>query len=88
MPRIYTSTSDPLDFCQRCFPGEETAKKRYANLGDGPDGRGNCFDWNSDHPPYEGEDYQCEKCRRLLTELDNDIMIKSLRITGSHHKGD
>lgn len=74
MPRIYTSVSDPIDFCQRCFPHEETAKKRYANVGDGPDGRGNCFDWNAEHPDYEAWDYTCEKCGRTLTEKDNHVL--------------
>lgn len=71
MPRIYTSASDPLDFCKRCFPGEKTARQRYANVGDGPDGRGNCFSHNDDHPPYEDEDYTCEKCGNRLGERDN-----------------
>ena len=71
MPRIYTSVSDPLDFCQRCFPGEATAQKRYANIGDGPDGRGNCYGYDEDHPPYEDTHYTCETCGNLLTERDN-----------------
>ncbi len=53
MPRIYTSTSDPLDFCRRCFPKELLAKKRYSSLGDGPDNRGNCYGYNDDHPSYQ-----------------------------------
>lgn len=77
MPRIYSSVSDPIDFCQRCFPGEETGKRRYGDVGDGPDGRGNCFEWNADHPPYEGEEYTCEKCGRLLGENDNEAIIRS-----------
>jgi len=70
--RIYTSTSDPIDFCKRCFPKNiPSAFKHYGNMGDGPDGRGNCFDYESDHPAYEGEDYHCEKCRKLLTSRDD-----------------
>lgn len=72
MPRIYTSTSDPLDFCQRCFPkSEDKAFLRYGDIGDGPDGRGNCFSYDDDHPPYEDEDYRCVTCNRLLREKDN-----------------
>ena len=72
MPRIYTSASDPLDFCQRCFPKTEAvAMKRYGNVGDGPDGRGNCFGYDDDHPPYDGEDYRCESCNRKLTAKDD-----------------
>jgi hypothetical protein len=72
MPRIYTSVSDPLDFCQRCFPNEEVAERKYGHLGDGPDGRGNCFGWAAEHPPYSETDYECETCRRPLTDRDND----------------
>ena len=71
MPRIYTSTSDPIDFCRRCFPSEQNAEKKYGNMGDGPDGRGNCFAYDAEHPDYEGEDYQCEKCKKSLDGIDN-----------------
>lgn len=71
MPRIYSSCNDPLDFCKRCFPGEKTAKSRYEDVGDGPDDRGNCFEYDADHPPYEDTDYVCEKCGRYLGEKDN-----------------
>jgi hypothetical protein len=72
MPRIYTSTSDPLDFCKRCFPKTEAAAfAKYGNLGDGPDGRGNCFGYDDDHPPYDGEDYTCHTCRKRLTGKDD-----------------
>jgi hypothetical protein len=72
MPRIYTSASDPLDFCTRCFPKtEEAAFAKYGNVGDGPDGRGNCFGYDDGHPPYEFEEYDCETCGRRLKEKDN-----------------
>jgi len=75
MPRIYDSASDPIDFCKRCFPkSEAAAEKQYGDVsktGDGPDGRGNCFGYNEDHPPYEECDYDCEKCGKRLTENDN-----------------
>jgi hypothetical protein len=69
--RIYTSESDPIDFCRDCFPSEEDAIELYGNLGDGPDGRGNCFSYDEGHPPYEETDYKCETCKCLLTEADN-----------------
>lgn len=69
--RIYTSQSDPLDFCKRHAPGEALARKRYANLGDGPDGRGNCFGYDQDHPDYDGEAYTCHTCGCRLTGRDN-----------------
>ena len=72
MPRIYDSTSNPLDFCKRCFPKtEDVAFKRYGNLGDGPDGRGNCFGYNDEHPSYDDTDYRCEKCGKKLTAADD-----------------
>lgn len=72
MPRIYTSTNDPLDFCLIHFPKEVDALRRYGNIGDGPDGRGNCFGWDAEHPDYEGEDYNCHICKVRLTEADNN----------------
>ncbi|WP_439398571.1 hypothetical protein ACRQ5Q_14735 [Bradyrhizobium sp. PMVTL-01] len=71
MPRIYTSCSDPLDFCRECFPSEDEAEDAYGNLGDGQDGRGNCFGYNEDHPDYEDTDYRCETCKTPLTAKDN-----------------
>lgn len=74
MPRIYTSISDPIDFCKKCFPKNEArAFLVYGNLGDGPDNRENCFAYDAEHPDYENEDYTCEGCGKLLTEEDNHI---------------
>jgi len=67
MPRIYTSTNDPVDFHVRCFPSEQAAAQRYGALGDGPDGRGNCFSYDADHPDYaDDEHYKCAKCGGTL----------------------
>lgn len=71
MPRIYTSDSDPLDFCLQCFPTEDAAQKKFGQLGDGPDNRGNCFSYNDEHPPYEEDDYNCHTCRKPLRKKDN-----------------
>ncbi len=71
MPRVYTSASDPIDFCRLCYPSEAKAQVKYANVGDGPDDRGNCFAHYADHPPYDGEDYTCETCGRKLIVLDD-----------------
>jgi hypothetical protein len=78
MPRIYDSANDPHDFCRACFPDEDSAKELFANLGDGPDGRGNCYGYDAEHPPYSDEAelgsehaYRCEKCRRPLTYRDD-----------------
>jgi len=72
MPRIYDSRSNPIDFCKKCFPSESVAKKKYANLGDGPDDRGNCFSYDEDYPDYEDfeDNYTCEKCNKKLTNKD------------------
>lgn len=72
MPRIYTSANDPIDFCKRHFPKTEAAaSEEYGNVGDGPDGRGNCFDYDAHHPDYEGNGYRCHECRKELTDEDN-----------------
>ena len=67
--RIYTSANDPLDFCRWHAPSEFTAVKRYDNVGDGPDGRGNCFAYDTEHPDYDG-DHKCHICKKILTEDD------------------
>lgn len=74
MPRVYTSANDPLDFCAGCFPSLEQAENEYGNVeksGEGPDGRGNCFEWDAEHPDYGGEDYRCYDCRKRLKAKDN-----------------
>lgn len=71
MPRIYSSQSDPLDFCRGHFPDYDLAFYLYSNLGDGPDGRGNCFVYDTEHPSYYPEDYFCETCDTPLTEEDD-----------------
>lgn len=71
MPRIYTSASDPIDFCSAHFPKSEQQALRYANTGDGPDGRGNCFAYDAEHPDYEGEGYRCAACGKTLRDMDN-----------------
>ena len=71
MPRIYTSQSDPIDFCKDCFPTEDEADELYGDVGDGPDGRGNCFDWRAEHPLYSDENYTCEDCKCSLGAEDD-----------------
>lgn len=74
MPRIYDSASNPLDFCKRHMPTEGTAEKKYGDVtktGEGPDDRGNCFGYDSEHPDYGGENYRCKTCRKRLTSEDN-----------------
>lgn len=73
MPRIYTSASDPIDFCQHCFPLECEARQDYglAVCGEGPDDRGDCFDYEADHPPYDDTDYDCEECGAPLGDCDD-----------------
>jgi hypothetical protein len=74
MPRIYDSANDPLDFCRQCYPAEAVAEKKYGDVkktGEGPDGRGNCFGYDAEHPPYEDEEYDCTKCGCRLGENDN-----------------
>jgi hypothetical protein len=81
MPRIYTSANDALDFCRSHFPRtEESALKTYGNVGDGPDGRGNCFGYAACHPPYEELDYKCVICRKRLTERDDCADLRFVQL--------
>lgn len=77
MPRLYASDNDPLDFCQDCWRKfaytEDMAREEWGHRGDGPDGRGDCFEWDAEHPNYEHEDYLCSICGEELTFDDNDI---------------
>ena len=74
MPRIYDSASGPVDYCRRCFPKTveaAEAKHKFPVLPTDNDGRGCCFSYDDSHPGYDGEDYTCEKCGRLLTGEDD-----------------
>ncbi len=71
MPRVIDSASGPNDFCRKHMPTEKKARIQFGNKGEGPDERGNCFEYNADHPSYEGEGYTCEKCGKPLGRLDD-----------------
>lgn len=74
MPRIYSSDAYPWDFCQECWPdSEEDAKFFHPFLagGTGPDGRGDCFSYNAEHPNYDLSQYECCICHKDLTAEDN-----------------
>jgi hypothetical protein len=71
MPRIYTSASDPIDFCRRHFPSEDAAYAQFglAKCGEGPDGRGDCFGYDTGAPSYDDDDaYVCHVCGKKLTD--------------------
>lgn len=70
MPRIITSHGDLLDFCRYCYPSPGGAYTTYAFLGDGHNGRGNCYEYDADHPDYVDEVYRCIHCEAFLTEED------------------
>jgi hypothetical protein len=73
MPRIYDSASNPVDFCKKHFPKTEGhAELILGNKGEGPDGRGNCFAYDAEHPSYDDfGDYQCAVCHRTLSASDD-----------------
>jgi len=73
VPRVYDSQSNPIDFCKRHFPSEKTALAKFGNLGDGPDGRGNCFGYECEHPDYTDDPdmYRCHTCKKNLTANDD-----------------
>jgi hypothetical protein len=68
--RIRDSQSDPYDFCPDCFPSEAEALDEYGDNGDGPDGRGNCFCYDDEHPGYDCDEYTCHTCGRQLEPGD------------------
>lgn len=73
MPRLTDSSSEPHDFCAACFPSLNVAESHYDDVehfGEGPDGRGNCFEYGCEHPPYSMTDYCCEDCGEPLTDDD------------------
>lgn len=71
MPRIYTVSFEPLDFCVDCFPTEEEARRQFGDDGRGPDGRGSGYCYNAHHPDYDGLGYTCHRCGADLCEVDN-----------------
>lgn len=74
MPRIYDSASNFHDFCKPHFPSETMAEDQFGDMnkmGEGPDGRGNCFGYDCAHPEYESTDYVCVACKKPLTEKDD-----------------
>ena len=71
--RIRNSRNDPFDFCADCAPPLAEAEERFADVGEGPDGRKNCFVYDDEHPPYEDgpvDMYSCYECGVPLGELD------------------
>jgi hypothetical protein len=76
MPRLCKSNSEPLDFCQGHFPSLEVARSVYGDVaehGEGPDDRGNCFEYDCDHPAYAETDYVCFECGKKLEDKDDWI---------------
>lgn len=81
--RIHDSESNPIDLCKCCAPWDEKeAKEKYGNGPDGPDGRGNCFEYDAEHPWffngwndkaddwYADDGYDCAECGSRLTQKD------------------
>jgi hypothetical protein len=80
--RFYNSEAGAVDLCKRCWPSEAEAREKYGKGPDGPDGRGNCFEYDAEHPWFfegcndEGDDwfaddgYDCQECGCRLTQND------------------
>ena len=72
--RVRDSESSPIDFCKSCWNkiGKDEMEDRYkeANVpADDNEGRGCCYEYNDETPPYsEWGDYQCEECGIELTD--------------------
>ncbi len=62
--RIYASNNEAIDVHKWHAPTEEQARRIWgmALKGPGPDGRGDCFAYDAEHPPYGLEDYHCYIC--------------------------
>jgi hypothetical protein len=72
MPRICASNNDPHDFCFSCYPSQDDADEDpQFHQGEGPDDRGDCYEYDADHPDYDGLGYTCEVCGKPLTSEDN-----------------
>lgn len=69
--RIYTSTDEALDYCNECGITEDEAIEQWGNIGDGSNGRGNCFEYDGTHPDYDDCEYYCQCCGERLTSKDN-----------------
>jgi hypothetical protein len=74
MPRVYAGNNDPIDYCQQHFPDQAAAQQLHGVqlTGEGPDGRGDCFEHDAAHPDYEGLGYSCATCGVELT-ADDDL---------------
>ena len=71
--RICTSDNSVMDFCDLCRIEEDAAFDLYGYNGDDPDGRGNCFAYDAEHPPYEDDGcsvYKCYCCGSRLYDSD------------------
>lgn len=69
--RIRDSQNNPLDFCRFCRPSEWKATQEHSDpTKGGPDGRGDCFVYDDQHPDYESDEYRCEVCKWPLTKED------------------
>jgi len=83
--RIYNSEAGAIDLCRDCWPTEAEAIEKYAKGPDGPDGRGNCFEYDAEHPWFfngwndeeddffADEEYDCGECGCRLTQRDVNI---------------
>lgn len=80
--RIRDTESNAIDLCRSCIPTEAEARKEYGQGSDGPDGRGNCYEYDADSPWFfdgindEGDEhiandgYDCAVCNDRLTQND------------------
>lgn len=96
--RIYDSESNPHDLCWHCIPPESEARKQYKPGPHGPDGRGNCYEYDAPHPwffdgqNHDGDDwyaddgYVCEKCGDTLTQADVHPVVAKNRHIKMHNE--
>jgi hypothetical protein len=80
--RIQDSESGQVDLCRSCIPTEAEARKKYGQGPDGPDGRGNCYEYDTENPWFfdglndlgdewmADDGYDCAECGVRLTQFD------------------
>lgn len=63
----FSGENDYLDYCRHCYAeaDEQEIADEYSLPVDAVDKIGD------EHPPYDGEDYTCEQCGKLLTGRDD-----------------
>lgn len=69
--RVVTSKNIPLDFCRYCSPSEYLAVREFND----PGIEDNYFEFDAQHPDYDGNNFNCKICGWKLTEDDATVYV-------------